>query len=210
MSEFSRHPEGLNFSGLQSKLSRSDTMLEMPLVVVDEEHFLGSDKKNVCHVHDRRRIEGFVQASRKLFSKVPISQRPISVCKVQIFILFYFTKWNKPFTSHFVVSSKFLIVQLFPYTFWVILSCEFLSHACEGCESNCGANLGTPFCVEVFVEFYVYTLIPRSFPFFYSSLSVHITVLYPLMCIYVTMVTYYFSSQLLYTIKNSTGLKICN
>ena len=131
----------------------------------------------MCHVHDCRRIEGFVQASRKLFIKVPISQRQISVRKVEIFILFYFTKWNKPFTSHFMVSSKFLIVQLFPYTFWVILSCEFLSHACEGCKSNCGANLGTPFCVEVFVEFYVYTLIPCSFPFFYSSLSVHISVI---------------------------------
>ena len=164
----------------------------------------------MCHVHDCRRIEGFVQASRKLFIKVPISQRQISVRKVEIFILFYFTKWNKPFTSHFMVSSKFLIVQLFPYTFWVILSCEFLSHACEGCKSNCGANLGTPFCVEVFVEFYVYTLIPCSFPFFYSSLSVHITVLYHVMCIYVTMVTYNISSQLLHAIKNSTGLKNCD
>ena len=45
MSDFSRHPEGLSFLGSRSEFPRSDTMLEVPLVVVKEELFLGWDKK---------------------------------------------------------------------------------------------------------------------------------------------------------------------
>ena len=37
-----------------------------------------------------------------------------------------------------------------------------------GTCGKCGPNLDTQFCVEVFVEFYVYTTTPHHFQFFFS------------------------------------------
>ena len=53
-------------------------------------------------------------------------------------------------------KNPFLPIEKFP----------FLQLAKDSIMFKCGPNLDTLFCVEVFVEFYIYTLTPHCFQFF--------------------------------------------